>query len=526
MKFGLRDLRRLKEVDPIEIKPITLLVGRNSGGKSTYLRSLALLRQSILTRTSSPILWFGDLVDFGSFDESLSRGSDSGSIGFTVFADEVRLDSRQQHYYYEDRVIAGPTRRSNLALHNVSYSTDIVKWQEKNRVARIIITTTGELKSLELFINEQGIVNELKVNGVTQGEATYFQKLSLISPTFLPTFRVAAPRNTEDLNPPWYDYPGGHLVPVLFKWLREKMDGRIRDRTLQNLAFRLIATTVPSPARLKSTFTSEADTVKKKLNDIIDSRSDEYKQLVNIITVANVPAIMRSLGTHFRSILASFLYIGPARARSERYYRYQDLAVNEIDPDGKNFPILLNSLPKGRQDAFSAWVEKFFGYGVSVTQRSGHISINLRTGDDSTNIIDAGYGVSQVLPVMGQIWWARQNGLQSRATEGTSILAIEQPELHLHPAHQALLADVLVEEAARRNDGDRRIRYIIETHSETLINRIGEFVALKKLKAEDVQVVLFEAGSDKSSTNVRTVSYDDDGVLKNWPFGFFQPDEI
>lgn len=72
IRFGVKNLRRLKAVDPVSIKPITVLVGRNSSGKSTFLRSFPLLRQSIATRSSSPILWYGDLVDFGSFQEVVS----------------------------------------------------------------------------------------------------------------------------------------------------------------------------------------------------------------------------------------------------------------------------------------------------------------------------------------------------------------------------------------------------------------------------------------------------------------------
>jgi predicted ATPase len=217
------------------------------------------------------------------------------------------------------------------------------------------------------------------------------------------------------------------------------------------------------------------------------------------------------------------------RARSERYYRYQDLAVSEIDPDGKNFPMFLNSLNDELREDFSTWVADRFGYGVEVEQRSGHISINLKVGNYTTNIVDNGYGISQILPVLGQIWWASTGvgGRTSQTRRGQgSILVIEQPELHLHPAHQALIADAIVAERGNKGaNAPSPVQFIIETHSEALVNRLGELVALGQIEPEDVQILIFEGGDDPAErlTNVRLAHFDDEGTLTNWPYGFFEP---
>ena len=71
MRFiGIKNLRSLKNVEPIEIKPITILVGKNSSGKSTFLRTFPLLKQTIEAKTAEPILWYGKYVDFGDYDQS------------------------------------------------------------------------------------------------------------------------------------------------------------------------------------------------------------------------------------------------------------------------------------------------------------------------------------------------------------------------------------------------------------------------------------------------------------------------
>jgi hypothetical protein len=265
--------------------------------------------------------------------------------------------------------------------------------------------------------------------------------------------------------------------------------------------------------------------VSKTFRHMVATDDVNLRRLKGMLLGAWIPQLLRALSQHFKTVLTSTLYIGPMRARSERYYRYQDLAVSEIDPDGKNFPMFLNSLTSRQIDDFSAWVERLFGYGVRVVRQTGHISINLVNGGISTNIVDVGYGVSQILPVLGQIWWARARPLAREVQGALALLAIEQPELHLHPAHQALLADALVGETAGEGPRERRMNYLVETHSETLVNRFGEFSADGRLQADDVQVILFDT-IDNDSTQVRTVKFDDDGTLVDWPYGFFQPAAI
>lgn len=78
----LKNLRNLEDTGFVQIKPITFLLGSNSSGKSTFLRSFPLIRQSVATRTIGPILWYGNLVDFGSFSEALNNKSSVKEISF------------------------------------------------------------------------------------------------------------------------------------------------------------------------------------------------------------------------------------------------------------------------------------------------------------------------------------------------------------------------------------------------------------------------------------------------------------
>ena len=129
---------------------------------------------------------------------------------------------------------------------------------------------------------------------------------------------------------------------------------------------------------------------------------------------------------------------------------------------------------------------------------------------------DVGIGVSQVLPV-----------LVSAYASSERLLAIEQPEIHLHPGLQAELGDVVIESAL----GNLCNRFLIETHSEHLLLRImrrmrqtasGELPeGVPAVRPEDVMVLFVEP--DGAQSLVRQMPLNERGELvKAWPGGFFE----
>lgn len=531
IKFGISNLRRLKMVKPVDIRPITLLVGRNSSGKSSFLRSFPLFRQSLMTRTSSPILWYGDLVDFGSYQTSVTDGDEQGQISFTFEIDSLKIENSRARtsYFFEDDFYIKSAPRKATVLRNINHTIVIKPVGERTRLSSIK-THVGSLElSIDIEIDDSGKISRLEIDGHDILRISEPTRFAIASGSLIPDVTLVLQKERERSAVHWMPYDDIGIHANVRKYLRDKIDGRVKGHTISALTARLMSLGFPTREGIISSISnSESKKIGEYFSSMFNNNSQEkYKDLFLLLKSAAMPSLMQSVSVFLKSTLSSTLYIGPARARSERYYRYQDLAVSEIDPDGKNFPMFLNSLSQSQISGLSNWVEGLFGYGLSVSRRSGHISINLTDSKRTTNIVDVGYGVSQILPVLGQIWWARERLSRKEVKSPLSLLAIEQPELHLHPAHQALLADALVGEAGLKESGggsDTRTHYLVETHSETLVNRLGELIAHKRLRADDVQILIFEpATTGDRITDVRAVEFDENGALQDWPYGFFQP---
>jgi len=514
-KFGIRNLRRLEAVDPVEIRPITLLVGRNSSGKSTFLRSFPLLRQSVMTRTSTPLLWYGDLVDFGSFQGSVFNNDLSREISFIFELDEVSVPHSRYYYYYSE-----PRRTQSYKA--IVYEVDVVNDDDASRISSVSVVIKDLDLKFDLKIDGAGQATALSVNSEDVLYHFGSSKVVLTPGAIFPEIVVV--RDEQDkIDPHLAQTANLEFAQAIADLISPHLDKRIKKDAALELALRLLLLKSFEKLDLQR----HADQVgvrtwKKLLSDVAGKDSKRLFHRLRTIFFANLFfGLMREITIRLRSTISQTLYIGPARARSERYYRYQDLSVSEIDPDGKNFAMFLNSLRWDQLESLSSWVERLFGYRISVSKTTGHLSINLKEEKNETNIVDTGYGVSQILPVLGQMWWAANRDRGVRAPD-VSMLSIEQPELHLHPAHQSLLADALADEML--SGSERRIHFLVETHSETLVNRLGELVAVGKLRAEDVQILIFEtAPEDARKTVVNLASFGSDGELINWPYGFFQP---
>lgn len=135
---------------------------------------------------------------------------------------------------------------------------------------------------------------------------------------------------------------------------------------------------------------------------------------------------------------------------------------------------------------------------------SDPFQILVKTSGREANIIDVGYGVSQVLPLFIML-----SELDQHAT-----LLIQQPEVHLHPSAQAALGSVIAGAASR----PRTPSFVVETHSDFIIDRIRMSVREGRLKPEDVQILFFQ--KDQYNSEITSITLSERGDLVDPPSSY------
>jgi hypothetical protein len=199
-------------------------------------------------------------------------------------------------------------------------------------------------------------------------------------------------------------------------------------------------------------------------------------------------------------------HVSPLRALPQRYYMLEKSAIHKTinSDDGTQVLEVLKNNAKILSEV-NRFFEDFDIVIKPVKVRDVIHKISITQNGLAVDLTDVGFGISQVLPILVQIFLC----------ENDSIIIIEQPEIHLHPNMQALLANVFA-----KISKENRKKLIIETHSETIIRRLQRLYLDPDfdLEHEDLKIYQFTRNQDGSST----VSGDSFGPLgeMKWLKGF------
>ncbi|WP_206079506.1 AAA family ATPase [Polyangium spumosum] len=450
--FGVKNLRCLTDTGLVPIRPITVLVGRNSSGKSTFLRAFPLLRQSVETPRNSPILWYHErFVDFGSLEIAANERLTEPSVTFEF---RLKLASKKTE----------ATGTIDIAVTLVGRDTPIISAYEfRSESMRWLWHLDDEGRVQGLAVNGKRV--ELQESLALGGTAFLLPTIQLGKPTAI---RYLAMHESDDF---------------------EEFDSENAIKSIEDVAR-------GGPPRVQMT------NVVRHLENMIIKLQDE------------------ALAEYMHRVA----YIAPLRVRAERAYRIQNLAVDEVDPDGKNLAMFLYSLMPEEVESLAAFTREALGFEARILRTGIHVEIQVKEQGAKrfVNLVDVGFGYSEVLPLMVALWSSYRRP-ENKKRRRASLLALEQPELHLHPAHQAKLARMLAETVIESRKTGPEARIMVETHSETLINGLGKLIYDGTLKPEDVQIVLFDLDEETRESVVKLAGYRENGALHDWPYGFLSP---
>ena len=205
----------------------------------------------------------------------------------------------------------------------------------------------------------------------------------------------------------------------------------------------------------------------------------------------------------------------PVRSKPRRTY---DPARPTPDPEGDHVPMYLASLFSQDKQKWESLKERLENYGKAAGLFD-EISIKPLGKRDSEpfqvqvrkfggrrkgpprNLIDVGYGISQVLPVVTELL----------LEDAPPMFLLQQPEVHLHPVAQAALGSLFCQIA----DSDRQL--VVETHSDHLLNRVRMDVrdGVSALKPDDVSILFFERND--LDVQIHSIRIDEEGNILDAP---------
>ena len=180
----------------------------------------------------------------------------------------------------------------------------------------------------------------------------------------------------------------------------------------------------------------------------------------------------------------------PIRSEPKRTYDPTRFFYN---PEGGDVPMLLmriQATDKKRWEALKAQLVEFgkrseLFQNIEIKQLGRSLGspfqLKFKVRGPSSNITDVGYGVSQILPILVYILDPDISGNQ------IDFYLLQQPEVHLHPRAQAELSSLL---AALASQGRRS--FIIETHSDYMIDRARIEIKKGNIRPEDVSLIYLE----------------------------------
>jgi hypothetical protein len=211
-------------------------------------------------------------------------------------------------------------------------------------------------------------------------------------------------------------------------------------------------------------------------------------------------------------------WLTATRQLPERVLPYPTAPRWRMRPDGGDAASVLAGSPELLAEV-SSWYERNLRRRLHVQDvPPDRFRLMLQHVDKvnlDTDLADNGEGTIQVLPVLTALALIRRQD-----QGGPGILAIEEPESHLHPSLQAALAQHLCEIAAASPE----FRIVLETHSEHLLLGVQLQIVRGLLRPEDVRVYWVRQ-LDGGQSVAEPASFDENARPQGaWPPGIFSED--
>ena len=505
----IQNFRSFVDTGELSINKVNVLLGKNSSGKSSFLNLFPMFKESSKNELRSPFMWFNEgMYDFGSYSNAHCRFSDGKQPIIFEFGwrpldkkigpqcDDCGLFNRDRlgflnddHYKLIIRINSDSKGDyfENVSLQTSRHSISIECSKSSRSLSFYIDNALIEAKSAAWDYQAKGVLPDIKF----KGRYSPVRSVRKLINSLIPDNPQTSLKNS--------DYEKLYSVPSIV------------------------------PSEIYSYY--ESNRTNNPFMDYIlkahKKDSSEFKCLCNDISLSLIISSLIYADRYMTSTFEDTSYMLPVRYAFGRYIRNKNLAVDNIDSSGANVMEFLLSLNKKELSSFNALVNKVLGVTVSVETDAKNnllgvnksIMIDSKWGKD--NIVDVGYGYTQILPIITVLWNLAR---QKKSCEFPNIVIIEQPEVHLHPSLQGDVAKLIVEAISLAKQNKSNMQVFVETHSEAFISKLGKYVRMNSnndkegISSEEVSLLLFE--KHEGGTSITSTSFDKDGYIQRWPIGF------
>jgi predicted ATPase len=433
-----KNFRGFRDTGWVKIRPVTILIGANATGKTSFLAPLLLLKQTI-------------------------ESSDS-TLGLKTIGDYFNAGIYKNLIFAHD-----PKKELSFAIRFGS-----VKNPDKTEKIRPVGTYAPAEVSFDFTGASGAEAPLLKRYTVRDG----FGRV-MVRRTRLQSGRFSV----QSIN-------FSKSKSLLSEYIRQSPPERFLFTAEAAFKQRVIKETNLGKKVTKSE--------EKKLNLRISKAEDEY---ISVVTFVNA---------HIKTLLHEISYLGPLSEHPRRMYELSGEVPQSVGSRGEYAPeILFRRRNTKLRRIVDNWISRFdLGFHLNcneLTEGAFNITLNRSEKSPKVNIADTGFGLSQILPLVVQGFYAPKR----------SLIISEQPEIHLNPRLQTLLAELFCDIAARD------VGSLVETHSEHMLLTLRKLIAEKRIKETDVAVYYTEKNGDY--TEIRSVPIAANGHIKleDWPQGFF-----
>lgn len=499
----------------IPLKPITILLGANSVGKSSIIQLMLMLQQTGkagLKSYKSPLKLYGGYVNLGdSINLFRNKKTDLPlKFGFEIKSSNLKEYLKDYLFKNYKRIFSDLPHFIPIKGFQSIKNKTIENSQDFEDYIDAILEISTKEKTQKQYIQQIDIMlNHRNIFKIPAAINRNTKKQLLANYKFLDSLSKLIKSELFDIN-----FELSHQDGILSTKLIELSHN---NKIIVKLYIDEIGDTFLTSDIIKFE-KNDVDQVLKFFdprNTIFNSFNDEdidIKEDNQTIISSTLIKIFRHFQNEIKKefIEESINYVSPLRAHPKRYYMLDkaklNLTLDTLDGDAIAEVIKDDSKIKLK---VNNWFKKF-GIQVNVEEFKEVIHhLKVKQNELDLDITDVGFGISQVLPVI----------IQGFLSVDNSTTIIEQPEIHLHPKIQADLADLFID--IIKNSTGKKL--IIETHSEYILKRLRRRISEGKIHPSQVAICLIDPQLNGSGAVVNVLTIEEKGFFE-WPVDFYGGD--